>query len=261
MNNIDEIKETIRIFGRSKYHINIEIFQILCKRHNLNYRDYRDKYFDQSVNYSISELPNELVNEIVNYTKTVDNETHYWNESIFPDYNDYFNFMLVVKKGSGEIITNEVSLKNIVDIHRFITIYNENHDSDDKIFFLKQFDTISLGSNDVRMKIYDGDIFMTWDKYKHETNTYIARCRDGYIHDRPYYKELLWSDKYGFYTPNNVLNEDKGRIIFEEGNLNVDDKFYNDYCLKLKSKVLKIGNLYYDNKCLKTKIIIPNEPI
>lgn len=157
--------------------------------------------------------------------------------------------------------TNEINLSDLDDLQQYLNTYKISiTDQEDEMFMLECLDSVELRSsngavkdkngNNSYVKIFNGDIIRTWDVYKSESSVYIAKIKDNYIHDTPYYRELIWSDKYGYFTPQNQVNEDKDRIVFEEGSLNLEGN-YNDYCLRLKTNWEKIGNIYYDVECLK----------
>lgn len=263
------IKEAIKLINtleKSKLYINNSIFRQLCDKSNVSYREYRDKYFQSPPIIMLNELPEGLITAIVEFTLENDLPLHtYYSPKVFQSYDDNFKFLAVFKKKTGEVLTEELELSKVIDLQKILSLYKEMiTDENDEFMLLRLLDVIYLDNSSKEkktVKIYDGDVFITYDRFSNDTKVYVAKIRDKYIHDRPYYKELLWSDKYGYFTPKAELNEDSNRYIFEEGSLNIDDKnYYNDYCLRLKSEFKRIGNVYYDVKALIIKPVI-NEDV
>lgn len=237
------LKETVKEINEKYSYLTVERFSSILRSSGMfsepQIKEYC-KLIGKGALHFIYEAPLDVVKIVLEYN--IDNAykcIHFKNDEYT---SKYFVKVICKKISTNEIFSCEIDLCQY-DGNKQLVAIHENIDNE-IIATCRMTDNITKRGDYV--KIYEGDLISTHGQnYRDTDNQLIMAYLDGrYIGGDPYYKELLWTDKYGYLAPNSKKpNLDNSIISLNESSFNCKQGRFNYHKITLQENFEIIGNI------------------
>ena len=191
----------------------------------------------------INEAPDEMIVEMANYRDTLDIS---FKNYIVDKPEVWLKYIYEI---GDKVLSEEI---NVCDYEGNKMVIKINETADKILSICRLCDEIDFprnarqeeGNKDKRLRIYDGDLISTNDEWKGKQSLIIAQLNNGYAHPQPYYRELLYTHKYGYLATDGEPNIDNDPVTFTDSMFNTDkDSNKNSMFITFCSEYRVIGNL------------------
>lgn len=240
-------KETYLLLQNLRYYITEPRFKEICRIADLQWsekkiRDVFQKLGKSWHSFIASEFFDEkMLNALLEYKATIDiSEKHY--STLRCNSDKHFCLEKVIYERAGETIQEEISLHDYDGLLRLTKIY-ETAD----VFLGRMKFACEIGYNDEvdgsrkSVNVFIGDFFNVSKEFSDKGGVYIA-CEDSKYNDRWTFRELLYTDKYGYLTANGDPHEDDGTV-----DLNIDmSNAYSTHVVSSGQRYIPMGNILTD---------------
>jgi hypothetical protein len=236
-------KEILLAVQEVWYSLNDDRFKEVCKNAQIPTHEVRNMIDlkRRGMIPFIAEAPEELVMATVDFKKVIDN----WQKHFIQDDNPKLWQKYIYQVGD-EIKNREINLSSYDGLRYCLSLYEEA----DKILYIQPM-CDSVSKDKKYQNVYKGDIIAVQDKYGKPLKMVVCFLKDGYIHPQPYYKELVYTEQYGYLNAEGKLFTGKDDIIFEESLFNMEGRDCNSHVISICSDWEVVGNVTTDIHLLK----------
>jgi len=244
-----ELKETTKKISEVFHYLSAERFESLMKIKGFNEKQIKEysPLIKRGVTNFIIEAPQEIIDVVLDFNL----DLSFKKISFYGDYDNFFVKIIYKVIDSDTFKTEEINLTSYYGNKLLVSIHeNPNNEI---IATCRMTDEIS--KRDKTVKLFEGDLVSTqaYDYGSNKNCLIMCFLDKTYIGGDPYYRELLWTDKYGYLAPNSKTepNLDNTPIILNESSFNVKGNRYNYHKITLAENFKIIGNINIDYNLLK----------
>lgn len=235
---VKEINEKYSYFTPDRF---ASVLRITGKFSEAQIKEY-SKLIGRGALYFIENAPNEVIEAVMNYNVDFAYKTIRFENDGYTS--KYFVKIICQNIESNEFVNYEIDLCTY-DGNKTLISLHENKDL--KIIATCRMCDDITKRNVGYVKIYEGDIISTQGaNYSGGKSQLIMAFLDGrFINGDPIYRELLWTDKYGYLAPNKECkpNLDTTVLFINESSFNFKEGRYNYHKITLEETFSVIGNI------------------
>jgi len=222
-------------------------FMLNLTNSDISYDDIKEYMRDGMFNF-ISKAPDHIIETVISFENNFD-----LSDRVYHSYS-WENTLKYIFSINGKIEEKVLDINSYEGINYLHELFTMPKNKNVKIIKICRFcDEIDMPEHGVyqnrtkKIEVFDGDVFMVADSFNAMARKMIIATSNSYY--SPTYKELIWSDKYGYFNPKGDLNEDSENFEVQR-RINTAEGRYNYHVITLGNYCKYMGNIAISNSFL-----------